>query len=136
MRESPETFADSVSKVSKSPETFLKFGSTKARTRTCLPGLPKLRRQASQVGGGTAKSAPQVRELAEAFADFVDPAGKSPETFPKSDGTEAGSRTYLRGLPKLPRQTSQIGGGTAGKWSVAARCYELCGTLPELPELR
>ena len=68
-----------------------------------------------------------MRELAETFADFVDQVGKSPDTFPKSDGTEAGSPTYLRGLPKLPRQTSQIGGGTAEKWSVAARC---CGKAP------
>ena len=55
----------------------------------------------------------QVREPAETLADFVDQVGKSPETFLKSDGTEAGSRTYLRGLPKLPRQTSQGRGGTA-----------------------
>ena len=51
-------------------------------------------------------------QSAETFADFVDQVGKSPETFLKSDGTEARTRTYLRGLPKLPRQTSQIGGGT------------------------
>ena len=89
VRESPETFADFVDQVGKSPETFLKFGSTKALTRTCLPGLPKLRRQASQVGGGTAKSAPQVRELAEAFADSVDKVSKSAGTFRKSGGTEA-----------------------------------------------
>ena len=61
---------------------------------------------------GAHVSGRQVRESAETFADFVDQVGKSPDTFPKSDGTEAGSRTYLRGLPKLPRQTSQIGGGT------------------------
>ena len=71
----------------------------------------------------------KVRESAETFADFVDQVGKSPETFLKSDGTEAGSRTYLRVWQKLPRQTSQIGGGTAEKWSVAARC---CPTRSEL----
>ena len=38
-----------------------------------------------------------VRELAETSADFVDQVDKSPETLVKSDGTEAGSRTYLPG---------------------------------------
>ena len=38
-----------------------------------------------------------VRELAETSADFVDQVGKSPETFLKSDGTEARTRTYLPG---------------------------------------
>ena len=38
-----------------------------------------------------------VRELAETSADFVDPVGKSAETFLKSDGTEARTRTYLPG---------------------------------------
>ena len=53
-----------------------------------------------------------MRESAETFADFVDKVGKSPETFLKSDGMEAGSRTYLPGLPRRFRPTSLIGAGT------------------------
>ena len=49
VRELAETFADSVSKVCKSSETFLKFGSTEVRPRTCLPALPNLRRQTTNV---------------------------------------------------------------------------------------
>ena len=52
-------------------------------------------------------------QSAETFADFVDQVGTSPETFLKSDDTEAGPRTYLPGSPKSRRQASQIGGGAA-----------------------
>ena len=56
--QSAETFADFVDQVGKSPETSLKSDGIEPGPRTYLPGLPKSRRQASQIGGGTAKSGP------------------------------------------------------------------------------
>ena len=56
--QSPETFADFVDQVGKPAETFLKSDGIESGPRTYVPGLPKSRRQASQIGGGTAKSGP------------------------------------------------------------------------------
>ena len=119
---SPETFVDFVDQVGKSPETFLKSDGTEARSRTYLRGWPKLRRQTSQIGEGTAEKWSIAARSAETFADSVDQVGKSAGTFRKSGGTEARTRTCLPGWPKSCRQTSQKGGGTAEKWCVAARC--------------
>ena len=130
VRELAETSADSVDQASKSAETFHKFDGIDARTRTCLPASPKPHRQTTNVSQAGPESAPLARvssqklfsraglsqagaQFAETFADFVAQVGKSPETFLKSDDTEAGPRTYLPGLPKSPRQASQIGGGSA-----------------------
>ena len=58
VRELAETSADFVDQVGKSPETFVKSDGSETSTRTAGPGLQKLRRQASQIGGGAAKSGP------------------------------------------------------------------------------
>ena len=100
-------------------ETFVKSDGTEAGSRTYLRGLPKSRRSASRADrwGNREKWSVASRigrdirrfgvsKSPETFVDFVDKVRTSPETFLQSDGTEAGSRTYLRGWPKSRRQAS------------------------------
>ena len=125
MRKLAETFAIPIDKAGKLAKTFAKSDRVGPKVRMCRTPARKVSLSLEVWAKNWSRaqvSGRQVRESAETFADFVDQVGKSPETFLKSDGTEAGSPTYLRGLPRQFRQTSQIGGGTAEKWSVAARC--------------
>ena len=53
------------------------------------------------------------------------------ETFVKSDGTEAGSRTYLRGLPKSRRSA-----GLADRWGNREIRRPSKQISPDIPQIR
>ena len=63
LHKSAETLADFVDRVGNSPETFLESDGIDARTCTCLPALPKPRRQTTNVSYTGPKSEALARVL-------------------------------------------------------------------------